>query len=69
LINFNTSLDRFVTLSQEKRVRLDFRISASNVFNTPNYSGLATVVNAVTFGRVTSVKSMRALDISLRLRF
>ena len=68
-INFNTSLDRFVTLSQEKRVRLDFRISASNVFNTPNYSGLATVVNAVTFGRVTSVKSMRALDLSVRLRF
>jgi len=27
------------------------------------------VVNAVTFGRVTSVKSMRALDVSLRLRF
>jgi len=69
LINFNTSLDRFVTLSREKGRRLDFRISANNVFNTPNYGGLATVVNAVTFGRVTSVKSMRALDVSWRLRF
>jgi hypothetical protein len=68
-VNFNASLDRFVTLSREKGVRLDFRISANNFFNTPNYSGLATVVNAVTFGRVTSVKSMRALDFSLRLRF
>jgi hypothetical protein len=69
LINFNTSLDRFVTLSREKGIRLDFRISANNLFNTPNYGGLGTVVNAVTFGRVTSVKSMRALDVSLRLRF
>jgi hypothetical protein len=69
LINFNTSLDRFVTLSRDKNVRLDFRISANNVFNTPNYSGLASVVNGITFGRVTSVKSMRALDFSLRLRF
>src|SRR5579863_3235791 len=54
LINFNMSLDRFVTLSREKGRRLDFRISANNVFNSPNYSGLATVVNAATFGRVTS---------------
>jgi hypothetical protein len=69
LISFNTSLDRFVTFSREKGVRLDFRISANNVFNTPNYSGLSTVVNSATFGRVTSVNSMRALDLSLRLRF
>jgi carboxypeptidase family protein len=69
LINFNASLDRFVTLSHEKGRRLDFRISANNVFNTPNYSGLAFVVNAVTFGRVTSVKSMRTLGFSIRLRF
>jgi len=69
LINFNMSLDRFVTLSREKGRRLDFRISANNVFNSPNYSGLATVVNAATFGRVTSVKSMRTLDLFVRLRF
>ncbi|HEV2496022.1 MAG TPA: TonB-dependent receptor [Terriglobia bacterium] len=69
LTNFNMSLDRFVTLSREKGRRLDFRVSANNVFNTPNFSGLWTVVNAVTFGRVTSVKSMRALDFSVRLRF
>jgi hypothetical protein len=69
MVNFNASLDRFMTLSREKGVRLDFRISASNVFNTVNDSGLSTVVNAATFGRVTSVKSMRALDFSLRLRF
>jgi len=69
MINFNTSLDRFIDLNREKGRRLDFRISANNLFNTPNYGGLGTVVNAVNFGRVTSVKSMRTMDFSLRLRF
>jgi trimeric autotransporter adhesin len=68
-VNFNASLDRFVTLSREKSRTLNFRVSANNVFNTPNFSGLSTVVNSVTFGRVTSVQSMRTLNFSLRLRF
>ena len=68
-INFNASLDRFVTLSREKSRTVNFRVSANNVFNTPNFSGLSTVVNSVTFGRVTSVQSMRTLSFSVRLRF
>ena len=68
-VNFNMSLDRFITLSREKGVRADFRIDAANLFNTPNFSGLATVVNAQDFGRITSVKSMRVLTFSLRVRF
>lgn len=68
-VNFNMSLDRFITLSREKGVRADFRIDAANIFNTPNFSGLATVVNAQDFGRITSVKSMRVLTFSLRVRF
>ena len=68
-VNFNASLDRFVTLSREKSRTLNFRVSANNLFNTPNFSGLSTIVNSVTFGRVTSVQSMRTLNFSLRLRF
>ncbi len=68
-IEFNMSLGRFVTLSQERGVRADFRVEANNIFNTPSYNGLATVVNATDFGRVTSVQGMRTLDFSLRLRF
>src|SRR5207247_5380272 len=68
-IDFNMSLDRHVTISQEKGVRADFRVEANNIFNTPSYSGLGSVVNATNFGRVTSVKGMRTLDFSLRLRF
>jgi len=68
-IDFNMSLGRFVTISQEKGVRADFRVEANNIFNTPSYSGLATVVNATDFGRVTSVQGMRTLEFTLRLRF
>ncbi|HLW78653.1 MAG TPA: hypothetical protein VKU44_03550, partial [Terriglobia bacterium] len=68
-VSFNMSLDRHITFSQEKGVRLDFRVEAQNMCNTPHFSGLGTVINAVNFGRVTSVGSMRTLDLSLRLRF
>ena len=68
-VNFNMSLSRFITLSREKGARLEFRIDSNNAFNTPNFSGLATVVNGQGFGRITSVKSMRSLDFALRLRF
>jgi hypothetical protein len=68
-VNFNMSLGRFITLSREKGVRADFRLEAANIFNTPNFSGLATVVNAQDFGRITGVKSMRVVTLSLRMRF
>lgn len=68
-VNFNMALDRFVTVSQEKGMRLDFRVQASNAFNTVNYTGLATVVNSTNFGRITSAGSMRTLTASLRFRF
>jgi trimeric autotransporter adhesin len=68
-INFNTSLDRLVWISREKGLNADFRIAASNLFNTVNFSGLSTTVNSSTFGRVTEAGSMRSLTFSLRLRF
>jgi hypothetical protein len=69
LVNFNMSVDRFFTLSKEKSIRADFRISANNLLNTPNWNGMATVVNGQGFGRITSVREMRALTFSLRVRF
>lgn len=68
-VNFNMSLTRFITFSREKNLRGEFRIEGANIFNTPNFGGLATVVNAQDFGRVTSVKAMRALTLTLRVRF
>jgi trimeric autotransporter adhesin len=69
MYSFNMSLDRLMTFSRERGISGDFRIAANNVFNTPNFTGLATVVNATNFGRVTSVAAMRTLTLSFRLRF
>lgn len=69
LVNFNMSLMRIVTLSPEKGVRLNFRIEANNIFNHPNYTGIATTVDAANYGRVTSVGNMRSLSMTMRLMF
>ena len=69
LVNFDTSIDRLLTISREKGINADVRLSANNLFNTANFTGLATTVNAADFGRVTSVGSMRTLSLTMRLRF
>jgi trimeric autotransporter adhesin len=48
---------------------LEFRAQFSNVFNTPQYVGIDTVVNSPTFGRVISVGAMRSLLLTARFRF
>jgi hypothetical protein len=68
-VNFNMSLGRFFTFSKEKNLRARFSIDSTNIFNTPNYGGVATSLNAQNYGWVTSVKAMRALTMSLRLNF
>jgi hypothetical protein len=68
-VNFNMSLDKLVTFSRERGIRGDFRITSNNIFNTPKFGGLSTVVNGEGFGRVTSVGAMRSITFSLRLRF
>ncbi|MGH9468874.1 MAG: carboxypeptidase regulatory-like domain-containing protein [Terriglobia bacterium] len=68
-LNFTTSIDRLIFLSSDKSHSLDFRISASNIFNLVNFSGLATTVNGSGFGRVTGVNAMRSLNFSVRYRF
>jgi hypothetical protein len=69
LVNFNMSLDKLVTISRERGISGDFRVSSNNIFNAPEFKGLSTVVNGNGFGRVTSVGAMRSVTFSLRLRF
>jgi hypothetical protein len=64
----NMALTKNFVLSNDGR-RLEFRAQASNLLNTPNFTGLATVVDASNFGRLTSTASMRQFDFTLRLRF
>lgn len=69
MIDFDVELQRTFLLSREKGVRATFEVQAENVLNTPNFSGLSTVVNASDFGRITSVRPMRTLSFQLRVRF
>ena len=48
---------------------LEFRAQATNIFNIPQYAAIDTVVNSPTFGRVTSVGAMRAVQLTARFRF
>jgi hypothetical protein len=48
---------------------LEFRVTANNVFNHPNFSGIDTNVNSPTFGQVNAVASMRQLLFLSRFRF
>jgi hypothetical protein len=53
---------------KESRV-LEFRAQATNIFNIPQYTGIDSVVNSPTFGRVTAVGAMRAIQLTSRFRF
>ena len=48
---------------------LEVRATASNVFNTVQYSGVDTNVQSPTFGEVTSAAQMRAFSFVARFRF
>jgi hypothetical protein len=64
---FNMAFTKVFPL-KENRV-FEIRAQASNLFNHPHFNGLDTVVNSPTFGRVTSVDSMRTIQFTARLRF
>jgi hypothetical protein len=66
-LSFNMSLAKEISLGETRG--LELRVQGSNVFNTPQWSGIDTVVNSPTFGRVTSVGSMRTLQMLARFHF
>ena len=68
-VTFNMSLGRFFTFSQEKHLRAHFSINANNIFNHPNYSGLATTIGSENFGWVTGVAGMRTVSLNMRMNF
>jgi hypothetical protein len=44
-------------------------VTANNVFNTVQYSGIDTTLNSRTFGQVTSAAPMRRITFMARYRF
>jgi trimeric autotransporter adhesin len=53
---------------KESRV-LEFRAQATNIFNTPQYSTIDTVLGSPTFGQVTGAGAMRQFTMTARFRF
>jgi hypothetical protein len=64
---FDMSFTKIFPLSETRF--LEFRAQFSNVFNTPQYVGIDTVINSPTYGRVISVGPMRSLQLTERFRF
>jgi hypothetical protein len=64
-----------VTASLSRTVQMkgtnsfEARVTATNVFNTVQYSGIDTTENSATFGQVTSAAAMRSLQVQARYRF
>ena len=51
------------------RVNLEWRLAATNVLNRVTFAAVDTVIASPQFGRPTRANPMRALQMSLRLRF
>jgi hypothetical protein len=66
-IQNNMSLAKTMQLGATRS--MEFRATASNVFNTVQYSGVDTNAASQTFGQVTSAGSMRAFQFMGRFRF
>jgi hypothetical protein len=63
----NASLSRTIEFGSTRS--FEARVTASNVFNTVQYSGINTTENSATFGEVTSASAMRSLLMQARYRF
>jgi hypothetical protein len=66
-IQNNMSLSKTMQMGDTRS--MEFRATASNVFNTVQYSGVDTSLTSPTAGQVISAWSMRAFQFTARFRF
>jgi len=67
IVAVDASLSRTVAMGETRS--FEARVTANNVFNTVQYSGIDTTLNSQTFGQVTSAAAMRQLTVIARFRF
>jgi trimeric autotransporter adhesin len=67
IVAVDASLSRTVALGDTRS--FEARVTANNVFNAVQYSGIDTTLNSQTFGQVTSAAAMRRLTVLARFRF
>lgn len=66
-IQFDMALSK--TIQFKEMQSLELRISATNIFNHANFTGIDTTLGSPTFGQVISVGSMRKAQLIARYRF
>jgi hypothetical protein len=66
-VSNNMSLSKTMQLGDVRS--MEIRATIDNVFNTVQYAGVGTVVNAPKFGQVTSAGQMRSFQFTARFRF
>jgi hypothetical protein len=66
-IQNNMSISKTVQMGETRS--MEIRATASNAFNTVQYSGVDTSVTSPTFGQVVSTGSMRSFQFMARFRF
>jgi len=66
-VSVNASLSRTFGFGDTRS--FEARVTANNVFNTVQYSGVNTTLGTPNFGEVTSAAGMRSLQVQARYRF
>ena len=66
-VSTNAALSRTFQLGGTNS--FEARVTATNVFNTVQYSGINVTENSANFGQVTSAAAMRSLQVQARYRF
>jgi hypothetical protein len=65
----NFSVNRGIQFGRDGLRRVDLAWNVTNLTNTPSFSGLSTVVDSATFGRVLSAGAMRTMNFTARVNF
>jgi hypothetical protein len=66
-VSVNTSLSRTFNMGETRS--LEARVTANNVLNTVQYSGVSVDKSSSNFGQITSAAAMRAMLVQMRYRF
>jgi trimeric autotransporter adhesin len=66
---WNAQLAKTFAFGRDQQRHLEVRWESNNVTNTPNFTGLSTIVNSTTFGRVSGAATMRTMDFLTRINF
>jgi hypothetical protein len=65
----NAALAKTIPFGRDGLRRLEFTWNTTNLLNHPNFGGPSTVLGSRTFGQITSVGLMRAMQFTTRFNF